>query len=228
MTKMLMSSRLADVNHRIELACDQAQRARSSVTLLAVSKTKPLADLVTAYQAGQRHFAENYAQEAVDKAEAAPFDDAIWHFIGPLQSNKSRGIAEQFDWLHSMDRFKLAQRLNDQRPAEKAPLNVLIQVNISQDPAKSGVKPDQVAVLATQILALPRLQFRGLMAIPAADLPLATLTAQFQELKRLQQSLIKDFPECTELSIGMSGDFPTAIDCGATMVRIGTDIFGAR
>ncbi|MDO7641516.1 MAG: YggS family pyridoxal phosphate-dependent enzyme, partial [Reinekea forsetii] len=152
----------------------------------------------------------------------------IWHFIGPLQSNKSRGVAEQFDWLHSMDRFKLAQRLNDQRPAEKAPLNLLIQVNISQDPAKSGVKPDQVAVLATQILALPRLEFRGLMAIPAADLPLATLTAQFQELKRLQQSLIKDFPECTELSIGMSGDFPTAIDCGATMVRIGTDIFGAR
>jgi len=228
MTKMLLSSRLADVNQRIDLACEHAKRPRSAVTLLAVSKTKPLEDVIAAYQAGQRHFAENYAQEAVDKAQAAPFGDAIWHFIGPLQSNKSRGIAEHFDWLHSMDRFKLAQRLNDQRPADKPPLNLLIQVNISQDPAKSGVKPDQVAVLAQRLVALPRLRLRGLMAIPAADLPEATLSAQFLELKNLQQALIRDFPDCTELSIGMSGDFPIAIDCGATMVRIGTDIFGAR
>jgi len=228
MTKMLLSARLDDVNHRITLACERANRPRSAVTLLAVSKTKPLEDVIAAYQAGQRHFAENYAQEAVDKAQAAPFDEAIWHFIGPLQSNKSRGIAEQFDWLHSMDRFKLAQRLNAQRPADKPPLNLLIQVNISQDPAKSGVKPDQVAVLAQRLAELPRLRLRGLMAIPAADLPEATLSAQFLELKKLQQALIRDFPDCTELSIGMSGDFPIAIDCGATMVRIGTDIFGAR
>jgi len=228
MTKMLLSSRLADVNHRISLACVRAERPRLAVTLLAVSKTKPLDDVVAAYQAGQRHFAENYAQEAVDKARAAPFADGIWHFIGPLQSNKSRGVAEQFDWLHSMDRFKLAQRLNDQRPADKLPLNLLIQVNISEDPAKSGVRPDQVAVLAQRLLELPRLRFRGLMAIPAADLPLDALAGQFQELKKLQQALITDFPDCTELSIGMSGDFGLAIGCGATMVRIGTDIFGAR
>ena len=228
MTNLLLTSRLDAVRGQILAACQAANRPDDAVTLLAVSKTKPLTDLVTAYQAGQRHFAENYAQEAVEKCQQAPFSDAIWHFIGPLQSNKTRAIAEHYDWVHTIDRLKIAQRLSAQRPADLPPLNVLIQVNISADPAKAGVKFDQVETLAEQINELPQLVFRGLMAIPAADLAESTLRAQYQQLKTLQNTLISRFPSCTEVSIGMSNDFAIAIAAGATMVRIGSDIFGRR
>ncbi len=228
MTKLQVTSRIFDVNQRISQACTEANRPRTEVTLLAVSKTKPLNDIIEAYQAGQRHFAENYAQEAIEKFETAPFTDAQWHFIGPLQSNKTKRIAETFDWVHTIDRMKIAQRLSDQRPDNLTPLNVLIQVNISKDPAKAGVLPSQVTQMAQQIAALPRLRLRGLMTITANGLEPAALEAQFKELKKLQITLITDHSECTELSMGMSNDFPLAIACGATMVRIGSDIFGTR
>lgn len=228
MPNLQLKSRLNAVFERIDSACINAGRERSSVTLLAVSKTKPLADLISAYEAGQRHFAENYAQEAVEKRQNAPFSDAVWHFIGPLQSNKTRPIAEHFDWVHTIDRAKIARRLSDQRPPGCAPLNLLIQVNISKDPAKSGVTPVQAVTLAEQIAELPNVRFRGLMTILEADLPEAERLAQFQSLKNLQSDLIKDHPQCTELSMGMSSDFELAIAAGATMVRVGSDIFGSR
>jgi pyridoxal phosphate enzyme (YggS family) len=184
--------------------------------------------LEQAYQGGARHFAENYAQEAVEKRQSWRFEDCTWHFIGPLQSNKSRAIAECYDWVHTIDRLKIAQRLNNQRPESMPPLNVLIQVNISNDPAKSGVPISKVYALAEQIVKLPRLKFRGLMTITAFDLPEADLKHQFLQLKSLQNTLMKDFPDCIELSMGMSADFELAIDCGSTMVRVGSDIFGKR
>lgn len=228
MTNLLLSSRLESVTDRIIASCTAANRPIDEVSLLAVSKTKPLEHLEQAYQAGARHFAENYAQEAVDKRIAWPHNDCTWHFIGPLQSNKTRGIAEHYDWVHSVNRFKIAQRLNDQRPDSLPPLNVLIQVNISNDPAKSGVFPDEVYALAKQLLTLPKLKFCGLMTITAFDLPEADLKHQFAQLKTLQNTLMKDFPDCLELSMGMSADFELAIHCGATMVRVGSDIFGPR
>jgi pyridoxal phosphate enzyme (YggS family) len=228
MPNLLLKSRLKAVGERINVACKEANRDRTSVNLLAVSKTKPLEDIVTIYHAGQRHFAENYAQEAVEKRQNAPFNDAVWHFIGPLQSNKTRLIAEHFDWVHTIDRAKIARRLNDQRPAELPPLNLLIQVNISKDPAKSGVTPEQAATLANQIEELPRVKFRGLMTILEAGLPAETQLQQFTDLKNLQSDLIKTHPDCTELSMGMSGDFELAISAGATMIRVGSDIFGSR
>ncbi|TXR51442.1 YggS family pyridoxal phosphate-dependent enzyme [Reinekea thalattae] len=223
-----LESQLASVNQRIVEACSKTKRNCDDVALLAVSKTKPLADIITLYQAGHRQFAENYAQEGVEKCQQAPFDDAIWHFIGPLQSNKTKLIAEHFDWVHTIDREKIARRLSDQRPPEKPPLNLLIQVNISQDPAKSGVTAAQAVTLAKQISVLPNVRLRGLMTILEAQLSEQHRLAQFQELKKLQQALIKEHPDCKELSMGMSSDFELAIQAGATMVRVGSDIFGKR
>ncbi len=228
MTKLQLTSRLNAVRQRLIKACEKASRPQGEVTLLAVSKTKPLADVIVAYNAGQRHFAENYAQEAIEKRQKAPFSDSIWHFIGPLQSNKTRPIAEHYDWVHTIDRLKIAQRLSYQRPDTLPPLQLLIQVNISKDPAKSGVLLSQVEKLAEQIAELPKVTFRGLMAIPEADLTSDVLAAQFSELKNLQLTLINKHPQCTELSMGMSNDFEIAIANGATMVRVGSDIFGYR
>ena len=228
MTNLPINARLKTIQTQIKESCIRSSRTPNEVCLLAVSKTKPLSDLISAYQAGQRHFAENYAQEAIDKCQHAPFDDAIWHFIGPLQANKTRGIAEHFDWVHSIDRVKIARRLSEQRPLERPPLNLLIQVNISRDPAKAGVLPEEAETLARQISDLPNVCLRGLMTITAAKLAEATLREQFNELKNLQTALIKQHSNCTELSMGMSGDFELAITCGATMVRIGSALFGAR
>lgn len=228
MENLQISSRISAVQSRIEQACAEAQRLSDSVRLLAVSKTKPLSQLVEAYQSGQRHFGENYAQELVEKHQQAPFRDAIWHFIGPLQSNKTKLIAEHADWVHTVDRTKIAQRLNDQRPENLAPLNVLIQVNISNDPAKAGILPSQVLSFAEKISALPNLTLRGLMTITANGLDSQALAEQFGQLKKLQSTLIKDHASCTELSMGMSSDFDIAIAQGSTIVRVGSDIFGAR
>jgi pyridoxal phosphate enzyme (YggS family) len=228
MTNLSVTSRLTSVRERIDAACQQSERPTDEVTLLAVSKTKPLANIVEAYEAGQRDFGENYAQEMVEKCQQSLLDDIQWHFIGPLQSNKSRPIAEHADWVHTIDRLKIAQRLSDQRPDAKPPLNVLIQVNISDDPAKAGVTPSQVEKLAEQIAQLPNLTLKGLMTITATGLNDAELAKQFGELKNLQLALIKRYSSCTEVSMGMSSDFELAIACGATMVRVGSDIFGAR
>jgi pyridoxal phosphate enzyme (YggS family) len=228
MENLQIASRILNIQQRIDRACQASNRSENEVQLLAVSKTKPMSMLEDAYQAGQRHFGENYAQEAIEKSQSPSLAEATWHFIGPLQSNKTRGIAEHVDWVHTLDRTKIAQRLSDQRPADRGPLNVLIQVNISHDPAKAGVLPSQVESFAAKVSQLPNLCLKGLMTITAQGLSENELTAQFSELKNLQSTLIKQHSSCTELSMGMSQDFEIAIGCGATIVRVGSDIFGAR
>lgn len=203
------------------------------VTLLAVSKTKPFADILKAYHAGQRQFGENYVQEGVEKIQLAKqqnINDITWHLIGPLQSNKTRIVAEHFDWVQTIDRVKIAERLSQQRPDHLQPLQVLIQINISDENSKSGITPQQMEELAQQIINLPKLQLRGLMAIPAPTEDINQQTAVFNQMKVLLQQLQQRFPQqkIDTLSMGMTDDMQTAIACGSTMVRIGTAIFGKR
>lgn len=213
------------VSSRIQAAVTAANRAENSVQLLAVSKTKPAQALREAYAAGLRDFGENYLQEALGKQLELADLPLIWHFIGPIQSNKTRAIAEHFDWVHSVDRLKIAQRLSEQRPAELPPLNICIQVNVSGEASKSGCTPADLPALAAAINALPRLQLRGLMAIPEPTEDRAEQDAAFAAVQKLQASL--DLPLDT-LSMGMSHDLESAIAQGATWVRIGTALFGAR
>ncbi|MGL0944474.1 YggS family pyridoxal phosphate-dependent enzyme [Vibrio vulnificus] len=207
-------------------------RARDSVQLLAVSKTKPVEAILEAFQAGQRAFGENYVQEGVEKvrffAENHPDYPIEWHFIGPIQSNKSRLVAEHFAWVHTIDRDKIAQRLNDQRPAHLPPLQVLIQVNTSGETSKSGVSDEEIFALAELISTLPNLTLRGLMSIPENVDDYASQLAAFKPLTELQQRLVQRYPSVDTLSMGMSGDMDAAIESGSTMVRIGTAIFGHR
>lgn len=223
-----VAGNLSDVRRRIISAEQAADRPSGTVQLLAVSKTKPETMIRSAFAAGQRAFGENYVQEGVAKAESLADLDIEWHFIGPLQSNKTRSVAAHFDWVHSVDREKIARRLGEQRPEHLPDINVCLQVNISDEPSKSGFSPEAVADAAARIAAIPRVRLRGLMAIPApADNvaeqrePLAALAALFQSLRASQ-------PELDTLSMGMSGDLEAAVAEGATIVRIGTDIFGAR
>jgi pyridoxal phosphate enzyme (YggS family) len=213
------------VSSRIQAATLAAHRDADSVQLLAVSKTKPAQALREAYAAGLRDFGENYLQEALGKQLELADLPLIWHFIGPIQSNKTRAIAEHFDWVHSVDRLKIAQRLSEQRPADLPPLNICIQVNVSGEASKSGCTPTDLAVLANAISALPRLKLRGLMAIPEPTEDRAEQDAAFAAVQSLQASL--DLPLDT-LSMGMSHDLESAIAQGATWVRIGTALFGAR
>ncbi|MFJ5236204.1 YggS family pyridoxal phosphate-dependent enzyme [Pseudomonas neuropathica] len=213
------------VSSRIQAAVTAANRAENSVQLLAVSKTKPAQALREAYAAGLRDFGENYLQEALGKQLELADLPLIWHFIGPIQSNKTRAIAEHFDWVHSVDRLKIAQRLSEQRPAELPPLNICIQVNVSGEASKSGCTPADLPALAAAINALPRLKLRGLMAIPEPTDDRAEQDAAFAAVQKLQASL--DLPLDT-LSMGMSHDLESAIAQGATWVRIGTALFGAR
>ncbi|PFG55279.1 hypothetical protein ATG66_1567 [Vibrio sp. ES.051] len=207
-------------------------RSPESVQLLAVSKTKPVEAILEAYQAGQTAFGENYVQEGVSKvqhfAEHYPDNHIEWHFIGPIQSNKSRLVAEHFDWVHTIDRPKIAQRLNDQRPSKLNPLQVLIQVNTSGEASKSGITEAEVFELAELISRLPNLTLRGLMSIPANLSDYDSQRQEFRKLATLKHTLEAQFPEIDTLSMGMSGDMTAAIDAGSTMVRIGTAIFGAR
>lgn len=228
MTASHIARNLSEVRQQIDTCCAQYQRNAADVTLLAVSKTKPAQLLKEAYDAGQRDFGENYLQESLDKQQELADLDIIWHFIGPIQSNKTRAIAESFQWVHSVDRLKIARRLSEQRPAELPPLNICLQVNISAEASKSGVTVDELPELAQEVAALPNLTLRGLMAIPA---PADTLEAQREPLAALRKALeaIKDkHPQLDTLSMGMSGDLEAAIAEGSTMVRIGTAIFGAR
>jgi pyridoxal phosphate enzyme (YggS family) len=220
-----IADNIAQVRSRIHAAEQAAQRAAGSVQLLAVSKTKPAQALREAYAAGLRDFGENYLQEALGKQAELTDLPLIWHFIGPIQSNKTRAIAEHFDWVHSVDRLKIAQRLSEQRPAELPPLNICIQVNVSGEASKSGCTPADLPALAKAIAALPRLTLRGLMAIPEPTDARAEQDAAFAAVQRLQASL--DLPLDT-LSMGMSHDLESAIAQGATWVRIGTALFGAR
>jgi pyridoxal phosphate enzyme (YggS family) len=229
-----MSSHIArhldEVRQRIAKAAADASRNPSSVALLAVSKTFPAEDVRAAFDAGQRAFGENYVQEAVAKiTELAELRREIeWHFIGPLQSNKTKIVAENFDWVHSVDRLKIAQRLSEQRPEGSAPLNVCLQVNVSGEASKSGVAPDEALTLAHAIAALPNLKLRGLMAIPEPAGTLDEQRAPHRRLHELMDTLRSNGLELDTLSMGMSADIEAAILEGATMVRIGTAIFGAR
>ncbi|WP_404471847.1 YggS family pyridoxal phosphate-dependent enzyme [Vreelandella venusta] len=231
MTDIALPETLAAARERLQKALENANRPLDSATLLAVSKTKPATLIRQAWQLGQREFGENYLQEALEKqAELADLGDIVWHFIGPLQSNKTRSVAENFAWMHSVERVKIAKRLSEQRPEHLAPLNICLQVNISREASKSGVMPEEVVALAREVAALPRLKLRGLMAIPApADSPSAQ-RAPFAELRQLLIELQTALPEAPldTLSMGMSDDLEAAIFEGATLVRLGTAIFGAR
>ncbi|TFA82788.1 MULTISPECIES: YggS family pyridoxal phosphate-dependent enzyme [unclassified Pseudomonas] len=220
-----IADNILQVSSRIHAATAAAGRDENSVQLLAVSKTKPAQALREAYAAGLRDFGENYLQEALGKQLELADLPLIWHFIGPIQSNKTRSIAEHFAWVHSVDRLKIAQRLSEQRPADLPPLNICIQVNVSGEASKSGCTPQDLPALAQAISALPRLKLRGLMAIPEPTEDRAEQDAAFAAVQKLQASL--DLPLDT-LSMGMSHDLESAIAQGATWVRIGTALFGAR
>jgi len=225
-----IATHLDVVRQRIAQAANTAHRAESSVVLLAVSKTFPAEAVREAHQSGQIEFGESYLQEALPKMDAlADLRSALtWHFIGPVQSNKTRPIAERFDWVHSVDRLKIAERLSAQRPDNLAPLNVCIQVNISGETTKSGLAVEDVPSVAKSIAALPKLRLRGLMAIPEpADTP-DEQRAPHRRLRELFESLRADGLALDTLSMGMSADLEAAILEGATIVRIGTAIFGAR
>lgn len=222
---------LAQARDKISAAATVCGRSSEEVTLLAVSKTKPASAIAEAIDAGQRMFGENYVQEGVEKIRhfrEKGTADLQWHFIGPLQSNKSRLVAEHFDWCHTVDRLRIASRLSEQRPAEMPPLNVLIQINISDENSKSGIALEELEQLADQVAMLPGLRLRGLMAIPAPESDYDRQFAVARQMAVAFEALKTRFPTVDTLSLGMTDDMAAAIAAGSTMVRIGTAIFGAR
>jgi pyridoxal phosphate enzyme (YggS family) len=222
----VVAERLLQLQVAIRQAEIAAGRSVSSVRLLAVSKTKPAVDIAAAYQAGQRHFGESYVQEALAKQQALAHFNISWHFIGPLQSNKTKAVAERFAWVHSVDRWKIAQRLNEQRPDYLPPLNVCLQVNISEEDSKSGVLLADLPQLIAVVKTLPRIRLRGVMAIPAPEHDFARQRLPYRKLYDFVREL--QMPELDTFSFGMTDDLAAAIAEGSTMVRIGTALFGAR
>ena len=220
-----LADNLSAISARIASAAQAAGRDPASVQLLAVSKTKPASAIREIHAAGVCDFGENYLQEALTKQQALGDLPLIWHFIGPIQSNKTKAIAEHFDWVHSVDRLKIAQRLSEQRPAGLAPLNICLQVNVSGEDSKSGCAPADLPALAKAVAALPNLRLRGLMAIPEPTDDRSAQEAAFATLRQLQEGLGLGLDT---LSMGMSHDLEAAIAQGATWVRIGTALFGAR
>lgn len=221
-----IAERLRNVKDRLQRAELVANRQPGSVILIAVSKTQPASRIAEARSAGQRHFGENYLQEALEKQAELVATDIIWHFIGPIQSNKTRLIAGHFDWVHSVDRAKIAERLNEQRPEGLSPLNICLQVNISDENTKSGLSLTELPDLASHIAGLPRLRLRGLMAIPEPDNNLEQQRVPFRRLRVAMEAL--NAPSLDTLSMGMSDDLEAAVMEGATMVRVGSAIFGER
>ncbi|MFP9230371.1 YggS family pyridoxal phosphate-dependent enzyme [Pectobacterium cacticida] len=223
---------LQDIRQQIATAAAHCARTPEDIRLLAVSKTKPVSTIEEAIAAGQRAFGENYVQEGVEKIHYFrahhPDMRLEWHFIGPLQSNKSRLVAENFDWFHTVDRLRIAQRLSEQRPPHLSPLNVLLQINISNEASKSGIKAEELSELAASVAVLPNLRLRGLMAIPAPETDFAQQLAVFRKMAALFQTLSATYPHIDTLSMGMTDDMRAAITAGSTLVRIGTAIFGAR
>ena len=220
-----ITDHLADILERVARASQSAQRSDARVTIVAVSKQQPVAAIREAFAAGQRDFGESYVQEALAKMDALADLAITWHYVGRIQTNKTRDIAARFQWVHTVDRPKIALRLSEQRPHYAPPLNVLIQVNQAGEAQKGGVRPEQVAALAHEIAALPRLKLRGLMTIPPAD---ADPTPWFEGLASLRSRLAAEGISLDTLSMGMSDDFETAIAAGSTCVRIGAAIFGSR
>lgn len=228
-----LQARLAQVNARISAAAQAVSRDPQEIRLLAVSKTFAAEAVLEAWAAGQSCFGENYAQEGIDKIEQvrtlAPQAALEWHFIGPIQSNKTRDLAQHFDWVHSVDRLKIAQRLSAQRSETQPALNVLIQVNISDEVSKSGVAPAEVAALADAIVSLPHLQLRGLMAIPQPSADPEIQRRAFDAMRTLFTAVrAQHGSPCDTLSMGMSADLEQAIAAGSTLVRVGSAIFGGR
>lgn len=219
---------IAKLLQRLRLGAAKSQHGNSDILLVAVSKTRSADEIRAAHACGLDDFGENYVQEALDKMAELRDLPLAWHFIGPVQSNKTAAIAQNFDWVHSIDREKIARRLNDQRPTGSAPLQVCLQVNISGEDSKSGVTLAQLPELARSVLALPNLRLRGLMGIPAASANDAGQREAFAALRRALEQLRTDAPGLDTLSMGMSADLDAAIAEGATIVRVGTAIFGPR
>nr|WP_250658855.1 YggS family pyridoxal phosphate-dependent enzyme [Alkalimarinus coralli] len=223
-----IADNVKNVSQRIQKATKEAARSENSVQLLAVSKTRSAEALKTAIEAGLTQFGENYLQEALTKISALADYPLTWHFIGPIQSNKTRAIAENFDWIHSVDRLKIAQRLSAQRPNDKAPLNICIQVNINDEHSKSGIHLSELASLSKAISDLPNIKLRGLMTIPASSQDEPALRDSFKAMAHAFETLKQQHADIDTLSMGMSGDIEAAIAEGSTMVRVGTALFGSR
>jgi len=223
-----IAANLQGVISRIEQSARAAGRDPRDIVLVAVTKTFGPDAIRAAYAAGQRHFGESYLQEALEKIPGLADLEIVWHFIGPVQSNKTRPIAESFDWVHSVDRLKIAERLSAQRPAALPPLQVCIEVNVSGEATKAGVAPGEVRSMATVVSRLPRVRLRGLMAIPEPTDDPALQREHFESLRALRDALNRDGFALDTLSMGMSADFEAAIAAGSTMVRVGTAIFGPR
>lgn len=222
----MIPSRLKEILNQVKQAEIHYHRLPDSVLLLAVSKTKPSSDIAAAYQAGQRHFGESYCQEALIKQGELSAFSITWHFIGPIQSNKTKAIATHFDWVHSVDNLNIAQRLSKQRPTNLAPLNICLQVNMSNELSKSGINLNELPQLCEQVAALPNIKLRGVMTIPA---PEDDFERQRQPYKTLYQAISKlDHFKLDTLSFGMSGDLIAAIAEGSTIVRVGSALFGTR
>lgn len=228
-TANLYHERYNNVLQRIEHAATAVQRIPNTIALLAVSKTKPAQAIAALYAAGQHDFGENYVQEGIDKiAELGELTDITWHFIGALQSNKTKDVAANFDWVHSIDRGKIVHRLNEQRPKHLAPLQCLVQVNIDDEPTKAGVQLSELGEIAEQIDKASHLTLRGIMAIPNPDVSDQEKHNSFQRLENVMQELRAKYPSIDTLSLGMSNDLEAAVAHGSTMVRIGTALFGKR
>jgi pyridoxal phosphate enzyme (YggS family) len=223
-----ITDHLQDIERRISLALDRSQQRDRCVTIVAVSKRKSPAAVIEAHAAGLDNFGENYVQEGIGKMEAVAPLELNWHFIGRIQSNKTSAIAERFDWVHTLDRERVASRLSAQRPEMAPPLNVLIQLNLHREPQKGGVEAREIASLAEHIAGLPRLTLRGLMSMPPAGLDADESREHFLQVVAEADRLQRRGFDIDTLSMGMSRDFELAVECGATCVRIGTALFGAR
>jgi pyridoxal phosphate enzyme (YggS family) len=228
MTKQNLANNLIVVRDQITQACQRYQRNREQVCLIVASKTRSVEEIRSVAAQGQIHFGENYVQESVDKIGEITDIELVWHFIGPIQKNKTKLIAENFSWVHSIDRESVAVRLNNQRPPALPALNICLQINIDNEDSKSGITPAALLPLAKTIQQLPNLKLRGLMAIPSASAEFDQQSASFQKMAALLAELNQQGFEVDTLSMGMSNDFEAAIACGSTMVRIGTAIFGPR
>lgn len=223
-----ITDQIVDIRRRVDRALKRSNRPDTAVTIVAVSKRQPVGSVVEAAAAGLTHFGENYLQEAIEKIAAVADLDIHWHFVGQIQSNKTRQIAEAFSWVETVDRVRIADRLNDQRPANLEPLNVLIQLNLDREPQKAGIAVDELLPLAEHIRSLPRLRLRGVMGMPPASNNEAENRASFLAIASAQQRLQNHGIVVDTISMGMSSDFELAIECGSNCVRIGTALFGPR